>query len=339
MEERNLEKINSLFKAKFSVEALKFRELNAHASKRSMVRIFHPNNISYIGVYNENQKENLAFISFAKTFKKIGLNVPEIIAEDLTNNVYLQQDLGDQTLRSLLDTTKSETDIFPSNIKAFYKKALTELVKFQVLGGEKIDYEYCEIHQEYSKPSMLFDMNYFKKEFLLRHEIKFDETLLEESFDNFTKFLLRAPIKHFCYRDFQARNIMIINDGLFFIDFQGGRKGAIYWDLVSLLYQSSAEIPQGCRDELTEHYANELSKIEKVNFHEFKILTEAFVLIRMLQVLGAYGRHGLGEGKEYFLKSIPFALENVNRLFINQSFPDDCKELKKVLEKLISLYL
>ena len=187
---------------------------------------------SYIGVYNENLVENAAFVSFGKTFNELALPVPKLIAEDLEDNVYLQQDLGDTTLRSLLDSSRSEKDPFPNIVKEYYQDALTWLVRFQVEGGQKIDYSKCEIHQEYGKESMLGDMNYFGNEFLARHEIKFDQNSINQSFDHFSNFLLRAPIRHFCYRDFQARNIMIHENSLYFIDFQGGRKGAVQWDVV-----------------------------------------------------------------------------------------------------------
>ena len=339
MEKTKLEKIVSLFKRQFLVDPSQVLDLDAHASKRKMARLIHPDGSSYIGVYNDNPVENEAFVSFGKTFDDLGLAVPKIIAEDLADNIYLQQDLGDTTLRNVLDYFRSDEEPFPDKVKELYKKSLTDLIKFQVEGGKKIDYSKCEIHKEYGKESMLGDMNYFAEEFLARHEIDFDQDRINQDFENFSNFLLKAPIKHFCYRDFQARNIMVTNDSLYFIDFQGGRKGAVHWDVVSLLYQSSANIPQEARDKLGSHYVDELLKVEDFDRAEFNSLYDGFILIRMLQVLGAYGKHGLGEGKEYFLKSIPFALKNINRLIKKNAFPKDCKELKRVLEKLMTLYL
>ncbi|MEZ4753561.1 MAG: phosphotransferase [Bdellovibrionota bacterium] len=333
-----LKHIKQLYQRHFQAEPTDISELGAHASKRSMLRLSSSNQASCIGVYNENSKENLAFINFGKTFKTLNLPVPEIIAQDLDSNVYLQQDLGEQTLWDILSTLRSDTNPFPVAVQELYKQALSFLVKFQIEGGKAIDYSNCVLHQEYSRDSMLADMRYFAQEFLERHEVKYSKSELEKNFQVLSELLLTAPIKHFCYRDFQSRNIMLHEDQLYFIDFQGGRKGAVHWDLVSLLYQSSANIPENIRQQLYLHYLTELKEFENIDEAEFRSQYSGFILIRMLQVLGTYGKHGLGAGKEYFLNSIPHALKNIQEMALTGSFPKGLTELEKVLKELSETY-
>ncbi len=179
---------------------------------------------------------------------------------------------------------------------------------------------------------MLWDLSYFKYYFLKLARIHFDEQLLEDDFQRFTEYLLSADSNHFMYRDFQSRNIMLKNGGVYFIDYQGGRKGALQYDLASLLYDGKADIPQQTRNELFEYYLDQLEKILPVDRYEFKRFFRGFVIIRIMQAMGAYGFRGFYEKKEHFLKSIPFALDNLDYLLQRLDLPVELPELTKVLK-------
>lgn len=284
-----------------------------------------------VGVYNSDKNENKAFITFTKHFLKQKLNVPKLYVEEIKNNVYLLQDLGDESLFSFLANNRSDNE-FPEKAIEFYKVALNELIKFQTKASNKLDYSVCYPRSSFDRQSMMWDLHYFKYYFLKLTKIPFDEQKLEDDFNSFTDYLLNAKTDFFMYRDFQSRNIMVKNNELYFIDYQGGRKGALQYDVASILYDAKADIPQQVREKLIEHYLSILTK-EKVTEHsEFFKYYYGYVLIRILQALGAYGFRGIHEKKAHFLNSIPYAINNIKYLLSSGLLPEGLNELHSVLK-------
>ncbi|MDR0437687.1 MAG: phosphotransferase [Bacteroidales bacterium] len=283
-----------------------------------------------LGVENADKKENLAFVDYTRQFEALGLNVPKILAENLDENKYLIEDLGDETLYSYL--TKYRIDRgFDEHLVELYKSAIKHLLEFQIKAGQHFDYTHAHPQAAFGKQSILWDLNYFKYYFLKLAKISFDEQALENDFETFSNFLLTVPSEYFMYRDFQSRNIMLHDGKLFFIDYQGGRKGALQYDLASLLYQAKAEIPYPIREQLLDFYIAELRNYQDVDEVLFKKQFYGFVFIRIMQTLGAYGFRGFYERKDYFLNSIPFAIDNIEYLFKNFDFPTETPVLKDVL--------
>lgn len=288
-----------------------------------------------IGAWNPIQEENSAFLYFTRHFKANGLNVPEIYAEDPENYVYLVEDLGNTSLFSLLENI-SENSGFPAEIAKIYRESLKELIRFQVVAGKSLDYSFCYPHEAFDARSMKWDLNYFKYYFLKLH-VPFHEGRLENDFDTLVDFLGRADSSFFMYRDFQSRNILIKDERLYFIDYQGGRKGPLQYDLASLLFQVKADLPFEFREEMLDYYLSELSVYIEIDKAVFKRQYYGFVLIRLLQVLGAYGFRGLIEKKPHFLSSIPFALKNLKWWLKNVNLNLELPELLPCLERLTNL--
>ena len=295
-------------------------------SYRKYFRII-SNKKNAIGVYNSDKKENDAFISFTKHFLNKNLLVPQLYADDINNDVYLLEDLGDETLFSFISEEKSNED-FPDKRMNYYKSVLNELIKFQTDASQDLDYSVCYPRSSFDRQSMMWDLNYFKYYFLKLTQTPFDEQKLEDDFNALIEFLLTAEKEFFMYRDFQSRNVMIKNDKLYFIDYQGGRKGALQYDVASLLYDAKANLPQAVRDELLTHYLSVLCNETNIEKDEFMKYYYGYVLIRILQAMGAYGFRGLYEKKAHFLKSIPYAINNISHLLENELLPKGLKELK-----------
>jgi len=325
--------IIELFENQFNEKVELFEMLPPSGSYREYCRLKNSNR-SVIGALNSDVKENTAFLSFTNHFQKIGLPVPEVYAVSSDLKKYLQEDLGDTTLFDFLSTTR-EDEGFSENIVTEYKKVLKELPRIQIRGGKELDYSVCYPRAAFDKQSMMWDLNYFKYYFLKLAKIHFDEQALEDDFQVFTDYLLSADSGFFLYRDFQSRNVMLKDDEVFFIDYQGGRQGALQYDLASLLYDGKADIPQSVRKQLFDFYLNELRKYFTVNEAEFTAYFKGFVLIRIMQAMGAYGFRGFYEKKEHFLKSIPYALKNLEFLLKDVNLPVEIPELLNVLEQLI----
>ncbi len=326
-------KLSQLFENQIKEKVEKIVSLPLSGSDRKYFRITGKTK-TVLGVSNHDQKENLAFLSFTKHFITKGLPVPEIYVEDLSENIYLLQDLGDTTLYSFL-TEKRKSEEFPSELIEVYKKVIDHLPEFQINAGLDLDYSLCYPRDRFDKQSMMWDLNYFKYYFLKLAGIPFDEQALEDDFQLFTDYLLQADCNYFLYRDFQSRNIMLYKGNPYFIDYQGGRKGALQYDIASLLYDAKADIPQNIRNNLLEYYIETISKYKKINKDEFRQYYYGYVLIRIMQALGTYGFRGFYEKKEHFLQSIPFALDNLKYLLTIISFPVKIPIILEIINKLI----
>jgi aminoglycoside/choline kinase family phosphotransferase len=319
-----------LFETHFKEEVTFFEQLPASGSYREYARIKSQNH-QIIGAYNQDVKENQAFFEFSTHFKNKNIPVPLIYAISTDQQTYIQDDLGNTTLFDFISKTREEEG-FSSKIVDVYKKVLRELPRIQLVAGKDIDFSVCYPREAFDKQSMMWDLNYFKYYFLKLAKIPFDEQALEDDFQAFSNYLLAVDNNAFMYRDFQSRNVMLKDGEVFFIDYQGGRKGALQYDLASLLYDAKANIPENEREELLEFYLDELNHYKRTNRDKFKELFAGYVLIRIMQAMGAYGFRGFYEKKEHFLKSIPFALKNLENLLAKNTIQVKLPELFKVLK-------
>lgn len=308
--------------------------LPASGSDRRYFRLGHAGP-TVIGAWNRDLAENRAFTTFTRHFLKQGLNVPELLAEEPQQGIYLLRDLGDTTLYGWLTEQRPQQGFSPEMVR-LYETIVGQLPRFQVTAAAGLDFSVCYPRAAFDSQSMQWDLNYFKYYFLKLARIPFDEQRLEDDFNSFTRLLLEADSQYFLYRDFQSRNIMIHKGELWFIDYQGGRRGALPYDLASLLYDAKADIPEETRLHLLHHYLDHLAGLVTVDRALFIKQFYGFVLIRILQALGAYGFRGFYEQKNHFLLSIPYALNNLGRLLSDHVLPDNLPELTAVLHHLVN---
>jgi aminoglycoside/choline kinase family phosphotransferase len=285
---------------------------------------------SALGAWNADVKENEAFLSFSKSFRDNGLQVPDIYGINEAEGIYLLEDLGAETL---FDCIKDQT--FNDFIRMLYRKSLKGLVNLQLKGKDCIDFTKCYPRSAFDRDSMMWDLNYFKYYFLKLVRIPFDEQALEDDFRTFTDYLLQERSDYFLFRDFQSANIMIKGAEPYFIDYQGGRRGALQYDPASLLYDAKAKMPKEDRQELISYYVDELEKQIPVNRLQFMGYYQGFVLIRLMQAMGAFGFRGVVEKKPGFMESIPPALVMFQDLLDEWSLPLEIPELKACFHRMI----
>jgi aminoglycoside/choline kinase family phosphotransferase len=310
-------------------------------SGRKIVRLA-GEKLSAIGILYDVREENVAFLDFSRHFRRHGLPVPEIYAEDLSHGAYLQEDFGDTTLFEFLSKNRTGGNIAPQAVEA-YRKVVAVLPRFQIEAGRDLNYKVCYPCDSFDRQSIAWDLNYFKYYFLRLAGIPFNEQALEDDFGRLTEFLLSAPGDYFLYRDFQSRNVMLRGGQPFFLDYQGGRKGALQYDIASLLYDAKADLPPELRQQLLDHYLDTLARFVKLDREAFMRHYYAYVYVRIMQALGAYGFRGFYERKAHFLQSVPYALKNLRWLLHHVKLPIALPTLmdafKSMLasEKLLSL--
>jgi len=303
-------------------------------SGRTIIRLSN-DKFSAIGIRNEVREENVAFLEFSKHFRKRGLPVPEIYIEDLNQGAYLEEDLGNTTLFHFLSTNRSGENIAPE-VEDAYRRTISALPGFQVEAGRDLNFKLCYPRASFDSQSIAWDLNYFKYYFLKLAGIPFNEQALEDDFTVLTEFLLSADRDYFLYRDFQSRNVMLRGNQPFFLDYQGGRKGALHYDIASLLYDGKADLPPEFRQRLLNNYLEALAGHIRIDRDMFMRHYYAYVYIRIMQALGAYGFRGFFERKPHFLQSVPFALKNLRWLLHNVELPIATPTLVSAFENMLA---
>lgn len=323
-----IEEISALYRQWAGNPPASIDVLPQSGSERRYFRI-HGNGGSVIGTYGANIKENETFIYFTEKFSSKNLSVPKIHIVSTGRLFYLQEDLGDVSLLNHLETNGLTDEVY-----GLFRKSLEALALLQVKGDEKLDYNKCLTNKEFGKQAIMADLLYFKYYFLDALRKPYDKQKLIDDFEALSNYLTHTEYKYFMFRDFQSRNIMIQDNDPFFIDYQGGMKGAPQYDVASMLWQARANLPGDWKNDLLEDYMNSFEKkIEKkIDRNIFRSQFNGYVLIRLLQVLGAYGFRGLFERKAQFLTSIPLALRNLREFFGKQSVGIAVPEFRKVLD-------
>jgi RNase adapter protein RapZ len=312
--------------------------LSQSGSDRRYFRLHNEQGKTFIGTHGLNVPENEAFIYFADHFRRKNLSVPEILAVSYDKTIYLQEDFGNTSLLNIL-----EAQGFKQEVYDLFKESLHQLARLQVLGDEGLNYKKCLTNEEFGKQAIMADLLYFKYYFLDALQRPYDKQKLIDDFEALSNYLTHTEYKYFMFRDFQSRNILVTSPStaslergsgeVHFIDFQGGMKGAPQYDAASMIWQARANLPDEWKNNLLEGYMDSFETIIQNNIDRevFRSQYNGYVLIRLLQVLGAYGFRGLFERKAQFLTSIPLALGNLKWFFENQSLGIVLPEFKRVL--------
>lgn len=329
-----MKRLEELFLSYTGVKASEVTELTSSGSNRRYFRL-RGKDISLVGVVGTNLEENKAFIAIDRHFLSKAIRVPRVLAVSGDGMCYIQEDLGNDQLYTLVSGGR-ESGEYSSYERALLCKTIEQLPKIQFRGGAGLDYDLCYPDREFNARMVMFDLNYFKYCFLKATGLDFNEVRLQDDFERLKDDLLRDSGETFMYRDFQARNVMFKDGEPYFIDFQGGRRGPIYYDVASFIWQARSRYPDDLKEMLTETYLRALKGYTEVDEALFHKRLRIFVLFRTLQVLGAYGFRGYFEKKPHFLGSIPYALNNLRKILKTpfETYP----YLTEVLVKLTSMH-
>lgn len=324
--------ITKLFKEYSNSPVISIDKLPQSGSDRIYFRI-NTNEGSYIATSNSNVKENLTFFNFSNHFKKNNHPVPEIYIVNKEQTIYIQEDFGNDSLLGKLEHHGHNEYIYN-----LFRQTLKVLASLQINGDKNLDYSWCITSKKFGKQAIIADLLYFKYYFLDTLRIPYDKEKLIDDFEALAVYLTRVEYKYFMFRDFQSRNVMVKNDAVYFIDYQGGMKGALQYDVASLLWQAKADLSDEWKNSLLEYYIDCVDEIlqRPINRLQFRSAYYGYVLIRLLQVLGAYGFRGLFERKAHFLTSIPLALRNMRWFLANKGPVIILPEFERVLNAIVT---
>lgn len=324
--------IGELFEIVQRRKADRIEKLPQSGSDRIYFRIYAGMD-SFIATYNLNKKETQTFIYFSKHFKNAGLPVPRILGVNEDDTLYIQEDLGRDSLLNKLEQNGHGDYAY-----GLFQKSLSALAKMQILGDKGLDYDWSLTAKEFGKQAILSDLLYFKYYFLDTLQLSYDKQAMLDDFEALSTYLTHTEYKYFMFRDFQSRNIIVKNDEVNFIDYQGGMKGALQYDVASLLWQAKAELSEKWKDDLLDYYMDQIDQLleQPVDRVTFVSQYYGYVLIRLLQVMGAYGFRGLFERKAHFLASIPLALRNLKFFIENKRIGIVMPEFTRVLKLVVT---
>lgn len=323
-----IQNLSHLFIKKFRAQPKSVILLPAAGGNRRYYRM-EADNADCLGVVSDNRKDSGAFIKLSVLFREEGIRVPEIYVYDEVNDCYLEEDLGNTSLFSLLGR---------EDVENLLRESLRQLVRMQNIGQDKLRQSLA--YPSFCREQIMWDLNYFKYDFLKPAGVDFDEEALEVDFKRLSDSLLTyfEVMPGFMFRDFQSRNVMVRDGEPWFIDYQGGRIGPVIYDAISFLWQAKANFPKQTRRDMLDYYVRELAETRGLSEEERAKVFESvpeFVLFRTLQVLGAYGFRGLIEKRAHFLESIPFAVKNLHECLDDSSIEDLFPELRKVSDSLV----
>ena len=331
-----MEQLKQLYKEATGLDVLNVEAIPAAGSNRQYYRMHGSDGSTLIGAVGTSRDENHAFCYLCKHFTLRKLPVPQLVAESQDGLRYLQTDLGDQSLFTAIKGGREAGGRYNAHERELLRRTIAMLPDMQIRGARGLDFTQCYPQEALDETNVLFDLNYFKYCFLKATGLDFHELKLEASFQLMARDIVSIPGSAFMYRDFQARNVMLDAKGNpCFIDFQGGRRGPVQYDVASFLWQASARYPKALRDELIEVYIKSLRQFQEVDVKQFRQGLQLCVLFRLLQVLGAYGFRGYFERKKHFLESIPPAIDNLRELLDEGACP--YPYLKEVLTALVGL--
>jgi aminoglycoside/choline kinase family phosphotransferase len=322
-----IDSIRALFASYNNAEITSIDKLPQSGSNRIYFRI-HIAGGSYIATYNDNVRENRTFFYYSRHFRAAGSPVPQVLAVNEEETIYIQEDFGDVSLLNELEKKGHNETVY-----ALFQQSLEELARLQIRGDNELDYNWAITSKEFGKQAILSDLLYFKYYFLDTLQIPYDKERLIDDFEALSTYLTHVDHKYFMFRDFQSRNIMIRGGKVNFIDYQGGMKGALQYDVASLLWQAKAELSIEWKDSLLEYYLDTVEAILDTTIDRSRFISQynGYVLIRLLQVLGAYGFRGLFERKAHFLISIPLALRNFKWFLTNKQVGIVLPEFERLL--------
>ena len=304
--------IKDLYKSAFGRSPQSVVRLTGDGSNRVYYRLSSSDG-SVIGAMGTSSDENRAFVALAHAFEKSGVPAPKVLAVSGDDLCYLQEDLGDDSLYSSLKSAR-EAGRFEVNEIRLLCKTISQLPHIQFRVPQYFDFSRCYPVSDFNERTVMWDLNYFKYCFLKGVGVEFNESLLEDEFDRLTALLLSDNDNVFLYRDFQSRNVMLKDGNPYFIDFQGGRRGPIYYDVASFVGQSRAKYTAEAVSAMLDAYIDALGEYKTVDKEHFMCMLRLFRIFRLLQNLGAYGYRGLFERKKAFIESIPAALAQLGDL-------------------------
>ena len=309
----------------------KVAPLFGDGSDRKFFRLF-CGNTTFVALISprtraEGVDENDSYLKIGCHLHSKGIPVPRILFADPGKGRFLLEDAGDLHLQRFALRKRRD-------LERIYSRVLLMLASLHRKGPDGFAPDFCFDTALYDAPFIFErELEYFRKSFLngcLRLEI--DSEKLRPDFEKLAEAAGARQMRFVFHRDFQSRNIMVCQNRLWLLDFQGMRFGPPAYDLASLLIDPYVRIPEGLRERLAGLYWSAAGGFLGCSRGEFLKSYEAVGLCRNMQILGAFGFLGLVKGKRHFLDYIPWAWGRL-REWLTRTCPGRYPELDGVVAR------
>lgn len=273
--------------------------------------------VSYVLVLWDSRDEDWPrFLTLEKELGNLIPFLPKIFATDAKHGLILEEDLGSATL-------KRACAEFPDKIETFYKSAIDALIGWQAIGPSAST---VISSRAMDREVFLWESRYFAQHCVTEYFGL--DVMLDAAWEREREriALAASALPLVCiHRDFQSENILMHNDRVRFVDFQGARLGPAGYDLASLLFDPYIPELQGdIHERLFKYYC--LKSAAAMHPKSFYLCAAQ----RLMQACGAYGNLSLHKGKEQYCRFIPVA---VNRLLAISGKLPQCPRLHEIANK------
>ena len=310
-----------LMDAGIPAKDFQWQSIPADGSTRLFWRISVPTSgIRYIAMENApntpfQNRENLAYLEIGRHLFKKGLPIPEIYRADLTTGRFIMEDIGDTNLQGRVAQLKEKVPL--------YQKIVEILIRLQMEGSEGFNEAWTCQTERYDRSVMRrYESDYFREAFLCNYlGLKRDLAVLDGPFDHLAGMASRAGNQFFLHRDFQSRNIILSNDKIGILDWQGGRLGPLGYDLASLLIDPYTALSVGERDLIFQYYLDLLQSFDLNGIGPFQDVFPYLAIQRNLQILGAFSYLSRVKKKSRFEAHISPALKSLHVLLSDLKDP------------------
>ncbi len=325
-----------LFEQRFRGPPARVEAVEGDGSPRRRLRFQASDGRTAIGVPPGRADEDRAFLGFTTALHRAGLPVPELYGFDESTGAHLIEDAGRESLFSTLEEARDATkETFPAALLEPFREAIRWLPRFQVEGGRVVPFDLAWPRADFDRRAMAWDLAWFKDCFLRLADVPFDEDRLEDDFEGLLTLLLQDRTSHFVYRDYQARNVMRTPTRLVFLDYQGGRRGSLLYDVASFLYSGSTAMPEAVREDLLAAYLDAVPRELDLGEDAFRARLPAFAVLRILQALGAYGYRGFHLRRPGFASRVGTAARNLERLLGEHRALADLGEIRRAVDAVL----
>ena len=295
----------------------KLKKISGDASFREFYRVEKNNKTSIIVSAKKEKFKNLIVYAIVnKILNNNKINAPRLLSNYYNNDMIEISDLGEKSFYDYIIAKKNKLNDYKSLVKLIIKVQKIKVKKSYKLGKFKVKFLKYSLNNLQKESDLFFD--WYLKYFLRKKKISKIKKLLREELNKVYK-KLKFSNNTFVHRDFHVSNIMLKKKKLGLIDSQDAIIGNPLYDVASLIDDVRIKLPNNLKNNLI-HFYHKNSKLKKNNIENLKNDFDILSVQRNLKILGIFVRLSKRDGKNNYLKFLPYTWALIERRLKNPIF-------------------